>query len=66
MDAYRWTIEINLVGTLITCSHFVHRRRQNSDGTTKNCVIVNVASIAASEGRAGQATYASSKGESLQ
>ncbi|WP_332642195.1 SDR family NAD(P)-dependent oxidoreductase [Aeromicrobium sp.] len=62
LDAFRRTLEINLVGTFnimrLAASHMI----ENKSGGAERGVIINTASVAAYEGQVGQAAYAASKG----
>jgi NAD(P)-dependent dehydrogenase (short-subunit alcohol dehydrogenase family) len=61
LDAYRRTIEINLIGTFNTLSKFAARAATLDEVDGERGVIVNTASVAAFDGQIGQAAYASSK-----
>ncbi|GLO80153.1 MULTISPECIES: SDR family NAD(P)-dependent oxidoreductase [Alphaproteobacteria] len=62
LDAFRRTVEINLVGTFNVMSQAAARMLENppEDGEERG-VIVNISSGAAYEGQIGQTAYASSK-----
>jgi NAD(P)-dependent dehydrogenase (short-subunit alcohol dehydrogenase family) len=63
LDAFRRTIDINLVGTFNTCRLAAVEMAKNApepDGARG--VIVNTASVAAFDGQKGQVAYAASKG----
>lgn len=62
LDAYRRTIEINLIGTFNMISKFAARLAAWETDEEERGVIVNTASVAAFDGQIGQAAYASSKG----
>lgn len=62
LESFRRAVEVNLIGTfdvLRQCAAVMARNEPGVDG--ERGVIVNVASIAATEGQRGQAAYASSK-----
>lgn len=61
IDAYRRTIEINLIGTFTMISKFAARLSTVEPLGEERGVIVNTASVAAYDGQIGQAAYASSK-----
>lgn len=62
LDAYRKTIEVNLIGTFNMISKFSARAAALEEIEGERGVIVNTASVAAYEGQIGQAAYSSSKG----
>jgi NAD(P)-dependent dehydrogenase (short-subunit alcohol dehydrogenase family) len=62
LDAYRKTVEINLIGTFAMISKFAERLIAAKIEGEEAGVIVNTASVAAYDGQVGQAAYASSKG----
>ncbi len=62
LDAYRKTIEVNLIGTFNMISKFAARLAAADPVGEERGVIVNTASVAAYDGQIGQAAYASSKG----
>ncbi|WP_414900701.1 SDR family NAD(P)-dependent oxidoreductase [Sphingomonas flavalba] len=62
LDAYRKTIEVNLIGTFTVISRFAALLAAAEPGGEERGVIVNTASVAAYDGQIGQAAYASSKG----
>jgi NAD(P)-dependent dehydrogenase (short-subunit alcohol dehydrogenase family) len=62
LDAYRRTIEINLIGTFNMISKFAARLAAWDTNDEERGVIVNTASVAAFDGQVGQVAYASSKG----
>ncbi|MDF7774840.1 SDR family NAD(P)-dependent oxidoreductase [Sphingomonas sp. AOB5] len=61
IDAYRRTIEVNLIGTFTMISRFAARLAAADPIGEERGVIVNTASVAAFDGQIGQAAYASSK-----
>ncbi|MBI5156599.1 MAG: SDR family NAD(P)-dependent oxidoreductase [Acidimicrobiia bacterium] len=63
LDLYEKVLRVNLIGTFDVTRHVAKRmaeNKPNDDG--ERGVIVNVASIAATEGQIGQAAYSASKG----
>ncbi|MBB6427899.1 SDR family NAD(P)-dependent oxidoreductase [Sphingopyxis sp. JAI128] len=62
LDAYRRTIEVNLIGTFNTISKFAARAAAADEIDGERGVIVNTASVAAFDGQIGQVAYAASKG----
>jgi 3-hydroxyacyl-CoA dehydrogenase/3-hydroxy-2-methylbutyryl-CoA dehydrogenase len=63
LDAFRRTVEVNLVGMFDVLRHAVASMAANEPGDDgERGLVVNVASIAAFEGQIGQAAYAASKG----
>lgn len=62
LDAYRKTIEVNLIGTFNMISKFAARLAAADPAGEERGVIINTASVAAYDGQIGQAAYASSKG----
>ena len=62
LDAYRKTIEVNLIGTFTVISRFAALLAAAHPIGEERGVIVNTASVAAYDGQIGQAAYASSKG----
>ncbi|MHA4837941.1 SDR family NAD(P)-dependent oxidoreductase [Sphingopyxis sp. MSC1_008] len=62
LDAYRRTIEVNLVGTFNMIAKFAARAAATDEIEGERGVIVNTASVAAFDGQVGQAAYAASKG----
>jgi NAD(P)-dependent dehydrogenase (short-subunit alcohol dehydrogenase family) len=62
LDAYRRTIEVNLIGTFNMISKFAARLIAAGVEGEEAGVVVNTASVAAYDGQIGQAAYASSKG----
>ncbi|HSX57387.1 MAG TPA: SDR family NAD(P)-dependent oxidoreductase [Sphingomonas sp.] len=62
LDAYRRTVEVNLVGTFNMISKFAARLIAAGIEGEEAGVVVNTASVAAYDGQIGQAAYASSKG----
>lgn len=63
LDAFRRTIEINLIGTfnVIRLAAFAMEKNQ-PNGEGERGVIINTASVAAYDGQIGQAAYSASKG----
>jgi NAD(P)-dependent dehydrogenase (short-subunit alcohol dehydrogenase family) len=62
LDAYRKTIEVNLIGTFTMISLFAARLAAADAIGEERGVVINTASVAAYDGQIGQAAYASSKG----
>ena len=63
LDAFRRTIEVNLIGTFNVIRLAAARMVGNApDASGERGAIVNTASIAAFEGQIGQAAYSASKG----
>lgn len=63
MEVFRRVIEVNLIGTMIVCRHAARQMGRNVAGVDdERGLIVNVASMAASEAQLGQTAYAASKG----
>ena len=62
LDAYRKTIEVNLIGTFTVLSRFAALLAAAEPIGEERGVIINTASVAAYEGQIGQAAYSSSKG----
>lgn len=62
LDAYRRTIEVNLIGTFNMIATFAARLAGAESIGEERGLIVNTASVAAYDGQIGQAAYASSKG----
>lgn len=62
LDAYRRTIEVNLIGTFNTIAKFAARAAQAEEIDGERGVIVNTASVAAFDGQIGQVAYSASKG----
>lgn len=62
LDAFRRTIEVNLIGTFTVISKFAAALAVEDPIGEERGVIVNTASVAAYDGQIGQAAYASSKG----
>jgi NAD(P)-dependent dehydrogenase (short-subunit alcohol dehydrogenase family) len=60
---FRRTVEINLIGTFTMIAHFSARLAKSAPITSDGGrgVIVNTASVAATDGQIGQAAYAASK-----
>ncbi|WP_337180547.1 SDR family NAD(P)-dependent oxidoreductase [Sphingopyxis granuli] len=61
LDAFRRTVEINLVGTFNMISQFAARLAAEEPVGEERGVIVNTASVAAFDGQIGQVAYAASK-----
>lgn len=61
IDAFRRTLDVNLLGSFIYASRFAYRLRKLEPIGEENGVIVNTASIAAFDGQFGQVAYAASK-----
>ena len=55
-EAWRWVIELNLIGVFLCCRAAVPRMRRSGYGR-----IVNIASIAGKEGNAKQSSYSAAK-----
>ena len=63
LDLYRRTVELNLIGAFDVLRHAAAKMARNEPGEDgERGVIVNVASVAATEGQVGQAAYSASKG----
>lgn len=63
LELFKRTVDINLVGAFDVMRHAAGAMCRNEPGESgERGLIVNVASIAAFEGQAGQASYAASKG----
>jgi NAD(P)-dependent dehydrogenase (short-subunit alcohol dehydrogenase family) len=62
LDAFRRTVEVNLIGTFATIAQFSARLAAAEPIGEERGVIVNTASAAAYDGQIGQAAYAASKG----
>ncbi|MEL6287630.1 MAG: SDR family NAD(P)-dependent oxidoreductase [Pseudomonadota bacterium] len=63
LDAYRQTIDVNLVGTYnVARLAAVEMEKNEPDDDGCRGVIINTASVAAFDGQKGQAAYAASKG----
>lgn len=62
LDAFRKTVEVNLIGTFNVISKFAARLAAAEPIGEERGVIVNTASVAAYDGQIGQAAYAASKG----
>ncbi|NPV91896.1 MAG: SDR family NAD(P)-dependent oxidoreductase [Firmicutes bacterium] len=61
LNAFRKTIEINLIGTFNVLSNVAWMMSKNEPENDERGVIINVASVAGYEGQIGQIAYASSK-----
>ena len=62
LDAFRKTVEVNLVGSFNMISKFAARLALAEPVGEERGVIVNTASVAAYDGQIGQAAYSASKG----
>lgn len=62
LDAFRKTVEVNLVGTFNMISKFSARLIAAGVAGEEAGVVINTASVAAYDGQIGQAAYAASKG----
>jgi NAD(P)-dependent dehydrogenase (short-subunit alcohol dehydrogenase family) len=63
LDAFRRTVDVNLVGTFNVCRlAAVEMARNDPEPDGARGVIVNTASVAAFDGQKGQAAYSASKG----
>lgn len=62
IDQFRKVVEVNLIGTFNMITHFAVRLAQADTLGEERGVIVNTASVAASDGQVGQAAYSASKG----
>ena len=64
MDAFKFAIEINLIGTFRCISNFAAGvlTADPIDALGQRGVIINTASVAAEDGQMGQAAYSASKG----
>jgi 3-hydroxyacyl-CoA dehydrogenase / 3-hydroxy-2-methylbutyryl-CoA dehydrogenase len=63
LDTFRTTVEINLVGSFDVLRHAVSVMSRNEPGPDgERGLVVNVASIAATDGQTGQVAYSASKG----
>lgn len=62
LDAFRRTIEVNLIGTFNMVAQFAARLASADMIGEERGLIVNTASVAAYDGQIGQIAYASSKG----
>ncbi|HSM01361.1 MAG TPA: SDR family oxidoreductase [Acidimicrobiia bacterium] len=63
LDLYEKVIRVNLIGTFDVSRHVARVMSENTpDDDGERGVIVNIASIAATEGQIGQAAYSASKG----
>lgn len=61
LDAFRRTVEINLIGTFTMISRFAARLAAAEPIGEERGVIVNTASVAAFDGQIGQVAYSASK-----
>ena len=55
--------QINCLGTFLSCKHIAKKMKENTD--EEKGVIINVASIAGTDGTSGQVAYSASKGAIL-
>jgi NAD(P)-dependent dehydrogenase (short-subunit alcohol dehydrogenase family) len=62
IDAYRRTVEVNLIGSFNMIAKFAARAAAAEEIDGERGVIVNTASVAAFDGQVGQVAYAASKG----
>lgn len=62
LEAFRRTVEVNLVGTFNVIRLAAARMAEQDEVDGERGVIVNTASIASSDGQIGQVAYAASKG----
>ena len=63
LDAFRRTVDVNLIGTFNVCRlAAVEMARNDPEPDGARGVIVNTASVAAFDGQKGQAAYSASKG----
>jgi NAD(P)-dependent dehydrogenase (short-subunit alcohol dehydrogenase family) len=62
LDAYRRTIEVNLIGSFNVIAKLATRAAAAEEIEAERGVIVNTASVAAFDGQVGQVAYAASKG----
>lgn len=62
LDAFRKTIEVNLIGTFNVIAKCAARMAAADEIEGERGVIVNTASVAAYDGQIGQAAYSASKG----
>ncbi len=63
LDTFRRVLDINLIGTFDVLRHACRAMARNEpNGDGERGLVVNVASIAAFDGQAGQAAYSASKG----
>src|SRR5262249_19607873 len=62
LDAFRKTIEVNLVGSFNVARLAAARMQSTEEVDGERGVIVNTASVAAYEGQIGQVAYSASKG----
>jgi NAD(P)-dependent dehydrogenase (short-subunit alcohol dehydrogenase family) len=61
-EAFRMTLEANVVGTFLPVVHFAHQLREADPADGEVGVVVMTSSIAAYDGQVGQVAYAASKG----
>ncbi len=63
LDLFKFTLEVNLLGTFNICRLAAEAMSQNSPGDSgERGVLINTASIAAYDGQVGQVAYSASKG----
>jgi 3-hydroxyacyl-CoA dehydrogenase / 3-hydroxy-2-methylbutyryl-CoA dehydrogenase len=63
LDLYRRTVALNLIGAFDVLRHAAAKMARNEPGQDgERGLIINVASVAATEGQVGQAAYSASKG----
>ncbi len=63
VDAFRRTLDVNLIGTFIVMSHAARAMMAGpADANGARGVVVNTASVAWQDGQVGQTAYAASKG----
>lgn len=63
LDLFEQTLRVNLIGTFdVTRNAAAHMARNDPSADGERGLVVNVASIAATEGQVGQAAYSASKG----
>lgn len=63
LDLYRRTVELNLIGAFDVLRNAAAKMARNEPGEDgERGLIINVASVAATEGQVGQAAYSASKG----
>jgi len=62
LDAFKHTFDTNVVGTFLPITRFVQQLNKAAPVDEDTGVIINVSSITAFDGQAGQTAYAGSKG----
>ncbi len=62
LDVFKFTVEVNLVGTFNVARLAATRMLENEPDEGERGVIINTASIAAYDGQIGQVAYSASKG----